>query len=212
MMTTRFPSLHRACLALTTALVMSACGGSQAANPTPVPTPIPTPAPTPEPTPEPTPTTSCSPLPPPVTRIAMKTHLRGPDYITLDSTPLVGPDVGYCARIGYTDGRSLCPVRQEGDPQRAECEAYAVGRAEDTGRLGPTWTRQDGEYCTTFEETFCSNHPDNQYLLWVYCGGIRYRACARNGACGEIMTDHAQHLERCIGSPGSTWPGIAGGD
>ena len=104
-------------------------------------------------------------------------------------------------------GEQTYRVAFEGDPQRRECEAYAVGRAEDTGRVGPTWTREDGEYCTTFEETFCANHPDNQYQLWVYCGGIKYRACAANRACGEIMTDKDQHLEKCIGSPGSTWPG-----
>jgi hypothetical protein len=206
MMTNRFPSLRRSSLALVAVLVVTACGGgSQASNPTPVPTPIVTP--TPDPTPEPTPETSCSPLPPPVTRLRLKVHLSGRDYLTLDATPLVGPNANYCRSIGYTDGRSICPVRPEGDPQRRECEAYAVGRAEDTGRVGPTWTREDGEYCTTFEETFCANHPDNQYQLWVYCGGIKYRACAANRACGEIMTDKDQHLEKCIGSPGSTWPG-----
>jgi len=205
-MMTRTLPLHGACLVLAAAFVMAACGGaSQASNPTPVPTPIATP--TPEPTPEPTPQTSCSPIPPPITRVRVVVHLKGPDYVTLDSTPLVGPDVGYCARIGYTDGRSICPVRPEGDPMLKECEAYAVGRAEDTGRIGPTWTRQDGEYCKSFDESFCSNHPDNQFQLWVHCGGIRYEACVANRACGDVMTDHDQHLEKCIGSPGSTWPG-----
>jgi len=206
MMTIRTLPFHRVSLVLAAAFVMATCGGGNTAStPTPVPTPVATP--TPEPTPEPTPQTSCSPLPPPVSRMKVKVHLRGRDYVTLDSTALVGPDVGYCARIGFTDGRSLCPVRPEGDPQRAECEAYAVGRATDTGRPGPTWTREDGEYCTTFEESYCSNHPDNQSQLWVYCGGIRYEACAANRACGDVMTDHDQHLEKCIGSPGSTYPG-----
>jgi hypothetical protein len=204
-MTNRMPSLRSPSLALAAALVMAACGGgTQATTPTAPPTPAP--IPTPEPTPEP-PVTSCSPIPPPVTRVRVVVHLTGRDYLTLDATPLVGPDANYCRAIGYKDGRSICPVRPEGDPQRKECEAYAVGRAEDTGRIGPTWTREDGEYCTTFEETFCSNHPDNQYQMWVYCGGIRYNACVQNGACGSIMTDKGQHLEKCIGSPGSTWPG-----
>ena len=189
---------------------MASCGGgSQASTPTPVPTPIPTPAP--EPTPEPTPTTNCSPVPPPISRVKVKLHLRGRDYLTLDVTPLVGPNAGYCAEIGFTDGRQFCAVRPEGDPMRAECEAYAVGRAEDTGRVGPTWTRQDGEYCTTFEETYCSNHPDNQYQLWVYCGGIEYVACTSNGTCGRRMTDFDQHKEKCKDAPGSTYEEFLGG-
>jgi hypothetical protein len=193
-------------LALAALLAAASCGGgTQASNPTPVPTPVPTP--TPEPTSEPTPpATSCSPLPPPISRVRVSVHLKNRDFITLDATALVGPDVGYCARIGFTDGRAFCPVRPEGDPMREECEAYAIGLAEDTGRPGPTWTREDGEYCTTFEETYCANSPSNQHQLWVYCGGIRYIACAANGTCGDVMTDHDQHLEKCIGSPGSTYP------
>jgi len=162
---------------------MIACGGGGASAPNPVP---PTPTPTPVPTPAPTPSTSCTPLPPPVTRLIAKVHFKNSDYWTLDATPLVGPNVEYCALIGFTDGRSICPVRAEGDPMRPECEAYAVGKAKDTGRSGPTWTR-GGAYCTG-PKSFCQNSPDNQYQLWAYGSGL-YDACAENGACGEVQVD-----------------------
>jgi len=168
--------------------------------PTPTPTPTATPTPGPGPTPEPEPTpepdtepeeppdsSGCGrPQPPELTRLKVKIHLKGPRMATLDSTPLVGPDAGYCAKIGFTDGRSFCPVRPEGAPDREACEAKVVGRAEDTGRPGPTWTRE-GHYCKG-ESSGCENNPDNQYLLWAYEGGS-YQACAKNGVCGDVEVD-----------------------
>ena len=105
-----------------------------------------------------------------------KIHIRGPNRWTLDSTPLVGPDAEYCRKIGFTDGRSFCPVRTEGAPDRVACEEYAVGHAKDTGRPGPTWYR-NGELCTGNDD--CENHPDNQYLLWAYGSGP-YKACTED--------------------------------
>jgi hypothetical protein len=156
-------------------------------SPTPAPSPdaTPTPAPTPTPEPDPPDSSGCgNPHPPEVSRMKAKVHLRGGSRDTLDSTPLVGPDAGYCARVGFTDGRSFCAVRPEGAPDREACEALAVGRAEDTGRPGPTWTR-NGKYCSGGA---CENHPDNQYLLWAYKGGT-YEACAQNGVCGSVAVD-----------------------
>ncbi|MFN8094997.1 MAG: hypothetical protein U0599_22745 [Vicinamibacteria bacterium] len=177
-----------------------------APNPNPTPTPVlgapgPKPSPTPspdatEPSPSPsaTPSTgtgegasSCGdPLPPPVTRMQVNVHLRGSARWILDSTPLVGPDVEYCRKIGFTDSRSFCPVRPEGNPQRSACELYAIGRAKDTARPGPTWYR-DGRFCTG-KSSGCENNADNQYLLDVYLGGT-YEACAQNGVCGEVDAD-----------------------
>lgn len=160
--------------------------------PTPLATPVasPTPAPTPEATPTPTPPPSAggcgNPLPPEVARMNTKIHLRGAIKWTLDTTPLVGPDRDYCRKIGFTDGRVMCPVRTEGAPDRIACEAYAVGQASDTGRSGPTWYR-DGQLCTGVASG-CENHEDNQYLLYVYRGGL-YKACTRDGLCGEVLAD-----------------------
>lgn len=159
------------------------------ATPTPAPKPTPTPTPTPgatptPPAPTPTPGTSgqCGqPLPPPVTQMAVKVHIHGPNMDTLDSTPLIGPDSAYCRQIGFTDGRSYCPVRAEGAPDRSACETYAIGSAEDTGRPGPTWT-YNGQYCSY---PYCDNNPDNQYLLYAYVSGT-FVACTKDGVCGSV--------------------------
>ena len=126
-----------------------------------------------------------APLPPAVSKVKIKIHLRGPNKYTLDSTPLVGGSA-YCKKIGFTDGRTKCPVRPEGHPERIACETYAVGRAQDTGRTGPTWTR-NSSYCTD-SNSGCENHPDNQYLLWAYEAGF-YEACVKSGTCGSVEVD-----------------------
>lgn len=169
------------------------------ANPNPTPTPVlgspsntPTPEPTPDPTdpsnpdPDPTPpagTSDCgAPVPPEISRVNVKVHLRGPNAWTLDATPLVGPDAAYCAAIGFTDGRQFCPVRPEGHPEREGCETFAVGVAVDTGRPGPTW-RRNGDLCGGAPS--CENHPDNQYFVKAMASGT-YQACPRTGGCGNI--------------------------
>jgi hypothetical protein len=117
--------------------------------------------------------------------MAVGVHGGNGERVLLDSTPLVGPDAAYCRRIGYTDGRSYCPVRQEGSPDRVACEATIVGRATDTGRVGPTWT-VDGRPCDgSGAATSCVNHPGNQFQAYAYGAGT-FRACAGGGACGEI--------------------------
>jgi hypothetical protein len=158
------------------------------AQPTPSPDPNATPNPSASPTPGPSDGASgCSaPLPPELSRINIKVHQRGDNHWLLDSTPIVGPDAEYCAKIGFTDGRSLCPVRMEGDPQREACELYITGRATDTGRPGPTWSF-NGSACTG--RPVCENSPDNQYQVIAYQGGT-YRACGnKNGVCGELLVD-----------------------
>ncbi len=166
----------------------SAPQGTVIGAPGVAPTPTPTPGPgEPSPAPSATPDGSgCgTPLPPAIARMSVKIHIRGEDAWTLDSTPLVR-DAAYCALIGFTDGRSECPVRPEGNPQRPACELYAVGRAKDTNRPGPTWYF-NGQFCAG-EASGCANHPENQYLLRVYRGGT-FSACAQNGVCGEVVVD-----------------------
>lgn len=193
------------------ALALAACGGEEEARPeperlpgaasyipaAPAPQPSPTPAPGALPDEGPLPAipggggdaaaAGCGePEPPPVSRLNVKVHSRQADRVLLDATPLVGPDAAYCRRIGYTDGRSFCPVRPEGHPEREACEAARVGRASDTGRPGPTWSA-NGARCTgPGGSPSCLNHAANQYQAYAYGAG-RFEACAAGGACGEVV-------------------------
>jgi hypothetical protein len=161
--------------------------------------PLANPNPTPEATPLPpapgggggvgggTSSGSCgSPAPPPLSRIKVSVLHRQPARRTLNATPLVGPDGAYCQSIGYADGRLFCPVRTEGHPERAACEALQVGQARDTGRTGPSWTA-DGRPCRgRTGGTSCSNHPDNQFLVIAFGQGT-FEACTSGGVCGRYQ-------------------------
>lgn len=57
-----------------------------------------------------------------VAQIKVKPH--GTDYY--DSTPLVNGGA-YCRGVGFTDGRTTCPLRTEGDPFRLACELKSMG-------------------------------------------------------------------------------------
>jgi hypothetical protein len=124
------------------------------------------------------------PYPPPIDHFNSKVWLPGRDFVTFDSTPIVGPDIDYCRAAGYTDGRAFCAVRNEGYPDRVACEAWRVGKAKDTGRDGPTWTL-NGELCRGLAVNGCENHTDNQYKLFASKPG-RYEMCGQNGACGQL--------------------------
>jgi hypothetical protein len=169
-----------------------ACGGSPASPTIPVPTPIatPTPASTPDPSIPPESSGCGEPYPPPLREINVKLHVRAPEYFTLDATPLVGANSEYCREIGYTDGRAFCPVRMEGSPDRRACEAWVMGNALDTGKPGPTWTREWETWCTTLEESGCRHNPDNPLSLFIEAGGF-YQACRgdADGICGEVFVD-----------------------
>jgi len=202
----------RRSLSLLVAVIALGCGrtitedprnptGSSGGTLTPV-NPIPAaPAPQPTPTPVPTPTPdfpppagggggdsgSCGPpTPPPLARIQVGVLIYGAGRLVLDSTPLVGPNRDYCQQIGFTDGRQFCPARPEGNPERGACEAGLVGRASDTGRIGPTWLANGAPCGSSSNPPFCQNHPDNQYLVFAYGSGT-FKACAQNGICGEVV-------------------------
>jgi len=119
------------------------------------------------------------PYPPNITRFQCKQHMANSQYSVLDSTPLVGPDIGYCASIGFTDGRSICSLRPEGAPDRVACENWRVGKAKDNGQPGPTWSK-DGAFCTG-PDSGCERIPDNQYQLLAFRSGT-YVVSAENGA------------------------------
>ena len=188
------PSILSFCAACAL-FALAACGGSSSSTPTtPVVTLAPTPKPTATPTPEPgvgiPPASSgCGqPYPPPLSEIRMKIHVKAPEYWTLDATPIVGPNLEYCTAIGYYDGRDRCPVRLEGDPQRIPCEAWILGNAEDTGKPGPTWSRDFNYWCTTFDASGCQHNPDNPLSLFIQLGG-QYQACRGEDICGNLEVD-----------------------
>ena len=177
---------------LSAALV--ACGG--AASPTAVPTPTatPTPAPTATPDPDVPPAGSAcgKPYPPPITRLNVKIHLKDKDYWTIDSTPLVGPNGEYCLAIGFTDGRTICPLRTEGAQDRAACELWRGGSAKD-GTPGPTWTHTDYKtgketVCSSAQDAPCDRHPNGAYTTKAFRGGL-YKVCTEAGACAQIDVD-----------------------
>jgi hypothetical protein len=135
----------------------------------------------------PAPGSGCGwPYPPPISRMNCKLHLYGPDYYTLDSTVIVGPDGAYCADAGFTDGRALCPVRPPDSAERVPCETWIAGKAKDTGKPGPTWT-VNGQYCTG-PASGCEHHPTDPYALLVYKSGA-YQVCANTGSCCTVEVE-----------------------
>ena len=99
----------------------------------------------------------------------------------LDSRPQVFNVDGYCGKIGFDSRAKYCDTRPEGDAQREACDALVVGKAKDTGRVGPTWSDPDGKPCVgagdTTTQPACINNPDNQFLV-VARGAGQYLACA----------------------------------
>jgi len=130
---------------------------------------------------------SCGePEPPSLTRVKVTVLNAQPTQRILDATPLVGPDGAYCRLIGYTDGRLYCPLRPDGHPERSACEALQVGRATDTGRIGPTWTVEGRPCLGKTGPASCLNHPDNQFLVVTYGAGT-YQACIDGGICKRYV-------------------------
>jgi hypothetical protein len=175
----------------TASVVLVRCGaGTPTAVPTPIVTPTPVPTPTPDPNIPPADSGCGKPYPPPITRLNIKVLYRAPEYYTVDSTPLVGPDVKYCVSAGFYDARSICPVRPEGAPDREACELWRSGTAKDTGKPGPTWTRTDKatgvtSYCSGVDAPCARKGP---FTVKAFKGGL-YEVCTEAGACAEIQVD-----------------------
>lgn len=184
-------------LLLSSAALVGACGGADrsATAPIPVPsaTPVPVPTPTPDPNVPPLGSACGKPYPPPISRLHVKVLYKGQESWTVDSTPLVGPNQEYCHSIGFVDGRSICPLRPEGSPDRAACEEWRAGTAKDTGQPGPTWTFIEPgtgkeSYCSSAEGAPCDHHPNGPFTVKAYKGGT-YRVCTEAGACAETLVD-----------------------
>jgi len=144
------------------------------------PEPVPTPTPGPTPIPPPSGGLCTNPTPGPLAKWEVKVHVRGPNWTTLDSTALVGPDAMYCSQIGYTDGRRFCPPRTEGTAEAIirQCLLDVVGQPPF-----PVW-KWNGS--TTLPEGI--QHDDNPYHLLVrpWLHGTA-EVCGSNGVCGELV-------------------------
>jgi hypothetical protein len=180
--------------ALLSVAALAACGGaaSPSAPSTPAPTPVPLPTATPDPDVPPAGSACGKPYPPNITRLNIKIHLKDKDWWTVDSTPLVGPDGDYCYAVGFTDGRTICPLRPEGASDRAACELWRGGIAKD-GIPGPTWTHTDKAtgketVCSSAPDAPCDHHPNGPYTVKAFRGGL-YRVCTQAGACAELDVD-----------------------
>ena len=63
---------------------------------------------------------------PEVAFIQAKPHASQPGQVLFDATPLTTGGA-YCRSIGFTDGRTVCPIQMEGSPFRGQCEIKAMG-------------------------------------------------------------------------------------
>jgi hypothetical protein len=163
------------------ALTLAQCGSGS--TPTGAPTPVvPLPSPTATPTPGEgegglPPGMVCDPTPPPLLRMQLNVFDSSGNRTILDSKPLVVNVDNYCDRVGFGNWK-FCDTRMEGDPQRVACDYLVTGKAEDTGRWGPTWYYVS-DLCANFPGS-CANHPDNQFMAVAKDKGI-YEACAAEG-------------------------------
>jgi hypothetical protein len=162
---------------LVTGVTLSQCGASSNL-PTNGPTP-PVVSPTPTPSASPTPSSglplgmTCDPTPPPILRMHVKVHANDGGRIVLDSKPIVANIDHYCDR--WFGNWKFCDTRPEGDPQRVACDYLVTGKAEDTGRWGPTWF-YGNDLCAYFPAS-CANHPTEQFMAIAKAKGT-FEACA----------------------------------
>jgi hypothetical protein len=92
----------------------------------------------------------------------------------LDSKPLVANVDHYCDRVGFGDWK-YCETRPEGHAERVACDYMVTGKAEDTGRWGPTWYYGAG-LCASSPGK-CANHSTEQFMAIAKAKGT-YEACA----------------------------------
>lgn len=121
------------------------------------------------PGPQPEPGQCTNPPAPTIHHINVKEHTKGPNKTVIDSTYIVH-DSAYCASIGF---QALdCPVRPEGDPQRATCEIEAGGQ--------PQWVQLPPNGYPS---------PENPFQAWVprnNPGTAKVCAAKTPTACGQV--------------------------
>lgn len=117
----------------------------------------------------PPPSAGCgAPTPPAPRSYNVKLHQTKPKR-TYDATPIVGPDVAFCKAIGYTDGRSFCPVRPDGHPEREACEAETFG--------APQWTFEGEGVCFARPNPHQYRCEDDAHGTLTVCSSKAPNAC-----------------------------------
>jgi len=184
------------------AVLLAACGGSDA-GPTPA-TPPSTAAPAPSPSPSPTPATNpfaaaCgAPLPSFADSYGFGTKVQlqpTRNRMVLNTQPQIRNPT-YCTAVGIPG--QICNTRREDDPTRVPCDHYMSG-ISFTGRPGPNWFQEvngqllrcGGVAGVPDEAPDCHLKEENQYLLDV-TGGGQFVACGGTGApqtCGGCLLD-----------------------
>jgi hypothetical protein len=176
--TTRTSLLVSLLFGIMPALIAPGCGGAPSTPSTPPPTTVPV-LNTPPPTTLPPFLAQCgAPTPPALAGMKLKIHIDNGFKKQLDSKPIVANVDGYCGKVGFGSSVKYCETRKEGDLQREACDALVVGKA-DTGRVGPTWSR-NGKPCLPPGDT--GGDPgcvglENQFLI-IARGPGNYLACA----------------------------------
>ena len=165
-----------------------------APGPQPTPTPTPSASPSPTPNPEPTPVAN-DPCPnlPDLGRFGLGVLNRGPNWIKLDATPLVGPDRDRCCHLvngaceWWSDGRRFCTplpdfrgYETDGTCKFSRCFSDAeIGTCNSRAVQGnPVWT------VGTSEEWHVE---DNPYQVRVRAAAAPFvaRVCG-NGLVGHV--------------------------
>jgi hypothetical protein len=119
----------------------------------------------------------CNPTPPPMLRMKFAAWREHGDGMILDSKPIVPNVDHYCERVGFGDWK-FCDTRPEGNPERAACDYLVTGKAEDTGRWGPTWFY--GNDLCAYSPDSCANHATEQFMAVAKTTGT-FEACAADG-------------------------------
>ena len=166
-------------------VALASCGSDSTTTPIrPTPTPVPAPTPTPVPTPD-FKSMCGDPTPAPLYGMKLSVQLDNGFRKLIDSRPVVintgrgSPTDSYCGKVGFDFRAVYCDTRPEGHPQREACDVLVVGKAADTGRYGPTWSK-DGKPCVTpgsETDPGCTNHEENQFLA-ISRGPGEMLACA----------------------------------
>jgi hypothetical protein len=196
------PSSLRSIPAASALAALVACSSASGpSSPPPPSTTLATLPPTPAPTPTPDPLVAAcgSPAPPPLYGVKIKVQTDQGVRKLLDSRPVVANEDGYCGKVGLPGGARFCDTRPEGHLQREACDALVMGRADDTKRIGPTWTFDDrGCGYMDANNWGCVNHDNNQFLVVargrgfvVACAADDRPAVNPEARCGGCSIDPA---------------------